>query len=194
MFSITERQETLTGAQCAQVIEQHRAKLQLSGVSGSSGRRIQSAVRVCSSCKLSPGDLGGIASVLEQAVLETTGASADRIEPWELIHYEVGGHYCAHVDWFDPKRYPTYFKGGGQRTHSALVYLSTVPQGGETVFPAIGRVVTPEVGLLIAWRNMSSSGQLCSAATHRANPVVVGEKWVLATWIREYKVAKAASK
>ena len=36
--------------------------------------------------------------------------------------------------------------GGGERLATAMLYLSTVQWGGNTVFPQLGLSVTPEVG------------------------------------------------
>ena len=42
--------------------------------------------------------------------------------------------------------------GGGERLATAMLYLSTVQWGGNTVFPQLGLSVTPEVGaVIISW-------------------------------------------
>ena len=39
--------------------------------------------------------------------------------------------------------------GGGERLATAMLYLSSVQWGGNTVFPQLGLSVTPEVGAVI---------------------------------------------
>ena len=52
------------------------------------------------------------------------------IEPLQLVRYTEGQHLGAHVDWND-ERDPGLWVFG-QRMATMLVYLSTMPQGGES--------------------------------------------------------------
>lgn len=101
-------------------------------------------------------------------MLEVT--SADRLEPWELIRYNVGQYFSRHVD-------------GKDRTHSVVVYLNDVPAGGETAFPVLGRVVKPELGKAVIWDNQLGSRQ-SKELVHESRPVLDGQKWVLVSWVR----------
>lgn len=63
------------------------------------------------------------------------------------------------------------YQGG---THSLLIYLTDVERGGETIFSLVGRdilTVTPKAGRVCIFP---------VSMTHRANPVIAGEKYLVA--------------
>ena len=85
--------------------------------------------------------------------------------------------------------------GGGERLATAMLYLSTLQWGGNTVFPQLGLSVTPEVGAVImitvvimitimntevipdivqeraalVWVNIKSDGTFDTRSCHAAN-------------------------
>lgn len=185
MVRLTERSGTLSEAQCATVISRYRERLVRSGASDMDGKRIISPTRTSFGFKIPRGDLQpDIANALHEAVVETTGVSdSDRVEPWSLLHYGQDDCYRTHVDWFSPAQ-SILFINGGQRTHSVILYLSTVERGGETFFPIIRRIITPCIGLLVAWNNTFGERTLFETL-HESKPVEAGEKWALVTWVRE---------
>lgn len=186
MFNIIERHNTLTEEQCAYLIEHNAHGLQPSTVSDIGTKSLIPKLRSSFSYKL-PSIRADIAEKLLSVITETTGVSEDRIEPWELLYYEKGGYFRSHKDWFDPDIHKDLYAQGGQRTHSAIVYLADVEQGGETFFPLIRRMITPQRGLFIAWNNVHNGNNLY-LSTHEGRPVVAGEKWALVTWVREHAV------
>lgn len=182
--TLVERRGTLTQEQCTHLIEQHRSKLAPSTIT-TSAARARSLSRTSSSYKLASGELrNDVDSALRVAIAEATGCSQEQQEPWELVHYAQGEYFMAHVDCFNAQHHRVEYARGGQRTHSAIVYLSTVERGGETFFSELGRAIVPEVGMLITWNNMSG-GAPTPEAMHEAKPVVLGDKWVLVTWVRQ---------
>lgn len=53
-----------------------------------------------------------------------------------MLHYKNEQHYDSHMDTFDPKEFGPQ---ASQRLATVLLYLSDVPEGGETVFKREGK-------------------------------------------------------
>src|SRR3546814_11934344 len=73
---------------------------------------------------------------------------------------------------------------GGQRSWTAMIYLNTLEEGGETSFPALGFGVSPRAGLLLMWNNMRPDGSPNPDTLHEARPVESGRKYVVTKWFR----------
>jgi hypothetical protein len=87
----------------------------------------------------------------------------------QMLHYpENTGFYTDHVD----------SEPGIQRIFSAVLYLNTVEEGGETHFPDIGVSVKPVAGRLV----MFPANYLYR---HQALPPISNEKFCIVTWYRE---------
>ncbi|XP_037778069.1 prolyl 4-hydroxylase subunit alpha-1-like [Penaeus monodon] len=113
--------------------------------------------------------------VLTQRIEQLVGVNAqlfDGAEIYQILNYGVGGHYTVHHDAFVYPRVATF-----------LIYLSTVPQGGRTVFPWVGAGVQPKRGSALLWFNMDRSGKPDSRLQHGACPVLLGDKWVINKWL-----------
>lgn len=180
-----QRTGVLTDDECKKLIRSGK-KLVRASVTGLEGsREVMESVRRCQSKKIPWNELDPfLAAKLFVVVHEITGAPLDRLEPLELIRYERGGFYNGHYDWLDPVAHVKEYERGGQRTHSLLLYLCDVRRGGETTFPKLGTVITPQAGKLVAWNN-THAGVVQDEAFHVAKAVESGHKWLLATWVRE---------
>ncbi|XP_014631721.1 probable prolyl 4-hydroxylase 9 isoform X3 [Glycine max] len=90
------------------------------------------------------------------------------------------------------------------RTHgeaaSFLLYLTDVPEGGETLFPyengfnrdgsydfedCIGLRVRPRKGDGLLFYSLLPNGTIDQTSVHGSCPVIKGEKWVATKWIRD---------
>lgn len=113
-------------------------------------------------------------------------------EGLQVLHYNVGGEYRAHFDYFAPdqKGSAAHLVRGGQRVSTLVVYLNDVPQGGETTFPSAGISVAAKRGSAVYFRYMNGFGQLDRLSLHAGAPVITGDKWVMTKWMRERKYRK----
>ena len=119
-----------------------------------------------------------------------TGKPIENQEKPNLIKYDIGGEYKHHHDYFSldenfPDQYENCMNQGGQRTHTAILYLNDDFTGGETDFPSLGIKVTPQKGLLCIWNNVNELGEVEPDSFHAGLPVITGRKWILISWVRE---------
>jgi len=100
--------------------------------------------------------------------------------------YTAGQEFQPHYDWFWTlaKYWPEEERKGGQRSWTAMAYLSEVEDGGRTEFNRIGVSVPPQRGLLLVWNNASPDGSPNWDTMHAARPVVSGTKYVITKWYR----------
>ena len=124
-------------------------------------------------------------------------------EPVQVLRYGISEKYSAHYDYFNPKSYQNDIDtlrlirhGTRNRFATVFWYLSTVPEGGETIFPRAygqyersnsdcdtGLKVRPEVGKVIIFYNMKMDGTIDPQSLHGACPVRQGIKWAANKWI-----------
>lgn len=107
-------------------------------------------------------------------------------EPIQGQRYLAAEQYRHHSDHFrlDRDHWRRERLRGGQRSWTAMVYLNSVEQGGETQFPRIDLSIAPRPGLLVAWNNMDRSGKPNPALLHAGLPVISGRKYVITQWYR----------
>jgi len=100
--------------------------------------------------------------------------------------YLPGQQFQAHVDWFpgDAKGWETEIERGGQRSITAMAYLNSVEEGGNTDFPRLGFGVEPRPGTLLIWNNATPEGVPNPFTIHAGSPVVKGVKYVITKWYR----------
>lgn len=108
---------------------------------------------------------GRLDAVVKPLIEQVWGVSLREHHGTQLIRYGPGGHYRTHSD-----------AGGdlSDRYFSVVCYLNEDFEGGQTSFPWLGYSATPRSGRAIVFP---------SAYTHRACPVLSGEKFVLVSWV-----------
>lgn len=92
-------------------------------------------------------------------------------EEYSVLKYGVGEEYLAHYDGSTDTG----------RIISALVYLNSDFEGGETEFPHFEITIKPRPGMLILFPSNF-------AYRHIAHPIISGNKYALVTWIRDRDV------
>ena len=124
---------------------------------------------------------------LGQKIDEVLGLERSHAETIQGQRYLEGEQYRHHKDYFFETR-PHWEKErfrGGQRSWTAMVYLNSVEEGGETEFSELGLSIRPEAGTLITWNNMNRRGRPNPNTRHAALPVESGHKYVITQWYRQ---------
>jgi prolyl 4-hydroxylase len=141
--------------------------------------------RTSSSCNLDPED--PLVLKLTRRIDALTSFDTDLGETIQGQRYAVGQEYKVHCDYFPrlASYWPNMRDAGGQRCWTAMIYLNSVEDGGETQFVNAGFMVPPRAGTLLVWNNMRADGAPNGDTLHAALPVLRGAKYVLTKWYRE---------
>ncbi|XP_030556430.1 prolyl 4-hydroxylase subunit alpha-2 [Drosophila novamexicana] len=126
---------------------------------------------------------------IDQRVADMTDLNMVFAEDHQLANYGIGGHYAQHMDWFSPNAFETKQVANsemGNRIATVLFYLTDVEQGGGTAFPVLKQLLKPKKYAAAFWYNLHASGAGDVRTMHGACPIIVGSKWVLNRWIREF--------
>lgn len=124
---------------------------------------------------------------IERRLAAAMGLPVDHGEGLQVLHYQPGGEYRAHFDYFPPDDPGSAQHIGpyGQRVSTMVMYLNDVPEGGATTFPQAHISVTPKKGSAVLFKYANALGQLDALSLHAGAPVLRGDKWILTKWVRE---------
>lgn len=124
---------------------------------------------------------------ITERICALTGLPATHGETLQGQRYTQGQEYKVHCDYFPPTAdyWQAMRKTGGQRTWTAMIYLSPVEAGGETHFPMCQFMIPPVEGMVLIWNNMDRDGAPNQSSLHAARPVERGVKYVVTKWFRE---------
>lgn len=141
--------------------------------------------RTSHSCNLVRWD--PLVEVVSDRISALTGLPADHGETLQGQRYAAGQEYKVHCDYFPVTAdyWQAMRKSGGQRTWTAMIYLSPVESGGETHFPNCQFMIPPVEGMILIWNNMDRDGAPNDQSLHAARPVDKGTKYVVTKWFRE---------
>jgi prolyl 4-hydroxylase len=186
----------LTDAECQHFIEIAADNLKRSRVSGYDHQeerkdRLDNR-RTSSNCWVGHTQDSVTLAVVNR-IAELVQIPSSHAESFQVLHYEDSQEYQPHLDTFDPddKGYLPYLKNGGQRVVTAIAYLSDVIKGGETSFPNLEKIVSPERGKIVVF-HLCKKGTLepNPDALHGGMPVLEGEKWAFNLWFRHEELIK----
>uniref|UniRef100_A0A6N2LZK3 Fe2OG dioxygenase domain-containing protein n=1 Tax=Salix viminalis TaxID=40686 RepID=A0A6N2LZK3_SALVM len=142
-------------------------------------------------------DKTGVLDFIERKIAKATMIPQSHGEAFNILRYEIGQKYDSHYDAFNPDEYGPQ---PSQRVASFLLYLSSVEEGGETMFPlengsavssgfeykrCVGLKVKPRQGDGLLFYSLFPNGTIDRASLHGSCPVIEGEKWVATKWIRD---------
>jgi prolyl 4-hydroxylase len=143
--------------------------------------------RTSHSCNLSPWH--PLVETVTNRICALTGIAPETGETLQGQRYAQGQQYKTHCDYFPvtASYWPAMRASGGQRSWTAMIYLSSVEAGGETHFPHCEFMVPPREGMILIWNNMDEQGAPNRYSLHAARPVEQGMKYVVTKWFRERK-------
>jgi prolyl 4-hydroxylase len=156
----------------------------LIALAGQRARRLETARRRAAVAWIAAAEDARAASLVADvaALLSVPAAHAERVQ---FVRYGPGDSYGPHLDTYDANTTAgkACREAHGERLGTALLYLSDVPIGGETFFPALGLEVRPLRGAALIF-------QICRGVTdvpdprtiHSGNPIPKGEKWIANLW------------
>jgi prolyl 4-hydroxylase len=177
----------LAPEECEELIEMSRGKLARSSVvNAATGNYDVHPHRTSSGTHFNRGE-NPLIQRIERRVSELVQHPVERGEPLQILHYQPGGEYKPHYDYFDPAQpgNDIVLRQGGQRVATLVMYLNDVEAGGSTVFPEIGLDVLPRRGNAVYFAYTTEQGQLDARSLHGGNPVTEGEKWIATKWFRQ---------
>ena len=167
-------------------------------VDDASGGSVLHDIRTSSGTFLAT-DADAVVTAVQQRIAELSMIPHANQESMQVLRYGVGERYGAHMDAFDDTRL-IGLESGLQRIATALLFLNTPEEGGETTFPNVpvpdqgagwsecarGSLAhKPKTGDLILFWNLTPAGEMDLGATHEACPVIRGEKWSAPLWMHQ---------
>ncbi len=177
----------LTDAECDHVIAKSKPELTRSTVvdSGSETGKIHYA-RTSKGMFFPQITTDPVIKSIEDRISLFTMIPKENGEAIQVLHYEVGGEYQPHYDYFDPTSVggAACYNRGGQRVASFIMYLHTTEGGGETIFPKAGVKVVPKKGNAVVFYDCTLDGREDPLSLHGGAPVAKGEKWIATKWLR----------
>lgn len=121
---------------------------------------------------------------IKTKIAETLGYPIEKGEPLQGQVYAPGQYFKSHTDYFENDAYDKHCLSSGNRTHTFMIYLNEVEEGGETNFNALNKSVSPIEGMALSWPNMKN-GEVLSDALHEGSEVKAGKKYIITSWWRE---------
>ncbi|CAA0370172.1 unnamed protein product [Arabidopsis thaliana] len=189
-----------TKQQCEAVIDMAKPKLKPSTLALRKGETAETTQNVRTSTGVFIGadeDESGVLAAIEEKIALATRFPKDYYESFNILRYQLGQKYDSHYDAFHSAEYGPLIS---QRVVTFLLFLSSVEEGGETMFPfengrnmngrydyekCVGLKVKPRQGDAIFFYNLFPNGTIDQTSLHGSCPVIKGEKWVATKWIRD---------
>ncbi len=181
----------LSDEECDHLIEKSRPSLRRSKVIDPDGTNGKLDNGRTSKSMFFPKPHGDpIIEEIERRIALVTMTPPDCAESIQVVHYQTGEEYRPHYDYFIPsqKGSMVFLQNGGQRLSSFLMYLNTVEEGGETIFPKAQVKVRPVKGDALLFYDVTPDGKVDPTTFHGGAPVLKGEKWLATRWQRQYTV------
>jgi prolyl 4-hydroxylase len=180
LAQVYELPDLLSPEDCQLVVDAINNQLVPSSVT-----RGESTYRTSRTCHLVDSD-AELSARIDRLLADLMGVDPRLSEPLQGQRYQPGQYFKEHTDWFDPgtSEFQEHASVGGQRTWTVMIYLNTVPRGGQTCFKLLNRCYSPVQGFALAWNNLMADGSPNPYTLHEAMPVEEGEKWVITKWFR----------
>jgi predicted 2-oxoglutarate/Fe(II)-dependent dioxygenase YbiX len=110
--------------------------------------------------------------------LKHTDRPFQNCEKLQILRYKSGGYYKPHQDAFE--------NDSNMRLYTFILALNDDYEGGETVFPNLGKEYKLKAGDALFFDTLDNYECMTSKALHGGKPVKSGEKWICNLWVRKY--------
>ncbi|XP_074578713.1 putative prolyl 4-hydroxylase 6 [Curcuma longa] len=184
----------LSDEDCDHLIALAQGKLERLVVDASKENSVMYSINVSSGVFVPRGQ-DEVVSKVEERISSWTFLPKEYGEDMLIEHTLANESYEPHYDYYHDISRLTV---AGHRVATVLMYLSTISQGGETIFPhlelkdaqtkdhpcaATGYVVKPVKGSAILFFNLHPDATPDATSLHSSCPVLNGEKWTATKWI-----------
>ncbi|KQS70623.1 uncharacterized protein Dere_GG10423, isoform B [Drosophila erecta] len=136
--------------------------------------------------KVTDDDGGKLDKTLVNRMADISGLDVGNTTSLARINYGLGGYFQEHSDYMDIKLHPELIEEG-DRLMTFLFYITDVPVGGATVFPAAKLSIQPKKGSALFWYNLHNNGDPNPLTRHAVCPTIVGSRWVLVKSMLNYE-------
>jgi prolyl 4-hydroxylase len=177
----------LSDAECDALIALSEAKMLTSTVvDPTTGQYVPHPERVSRGTHLEHQSSAAVKAI-ENRITQLFGFATNQQEAIQILHYQVGGEYKPHYDFFPPADAGSQpaIAQAGQRLATLIMYLNTPEGGGTTDLPNIGLSVSAKKGSAVYFENITRDGYPDNNTLHAGMPVLAGEKWIATKWLRE---------
>jgi prolyl 4-hydroxylase len=176
----------LSNQECAHLISQATPKLERSKTIDREfgGEKIVDA-RTSQGMFFDHRGCDSIISRIEEKISHLTMMPIQYGETIQVLRYGPGEEFQPHHDYFDHESVggKEALENGGQRMATLIMYLNSVEEGGETIFPELDLKIAPKKGNAVLFYNCHPDGNEDPLTLHGGAPVVQGTKWIATKWI-----------
>lgn len=173
-FTVHTFPNRLTKQQCKQLCVDARPDLKPSRSANLLTYVYQDLLRTSTSCTIVTKET----DYVRQMASQLSGYPISHIEYAQVVRYEEGQGFEVHYD-TNPNDKTT---STWSRVATFMVYLNDEFIGGETEFPFINNIITPETGMGVFWWNVVG-GELIPESKHKGRYIISGTKWIINTWV-----------
>jgi prolyl 4-hydroxylase len=118
---------------------------------------------------------------VEKRISQIMNIPVEHGEGLQILNYKIGQEYKSHFDFFSSTNTSAV---NNPRISTLIVYLNDVEEGGETYFPKLDLLVSPQKGMAVYFEYFYDDQALNDLTLHGGAPVVIGEKWAATQWMR----------
>ena len=119
-----------------------------------------------------------VVDTIVQRCLKNTDRPIINCERLQVLKYKPGGFYQPHQD--------SNRQDINPRMYTFILALNDDYEGGETVFPNLGKTYKLKAGDALFFDTLDNYELETSKALHGGQPVKSGEKWICNLWVRKY--------
>lgn len=145
-------------------------------VDSRTGKPSPHPVRTSFDAVLGPIQQDMVVHALNMRIAAATHTTVDQGEPLVVLRYTPGQQYREHHDGLPGE--------ANQRNRTAIAYLNTDYDSGETSFAAASLAIKGGLGDMLSFANTTADGGIDGRSRHAGRPVTRGEKWICTRWIR----------